>query len=403
MRVILLFLLLAVVAPSTVAAQEYYECVVTSNGSRGGVCAQYQGRAHMCQLYDGYSGAGTPSHCSKFCLNRSGIPEECATVSVRPSTNPEAHRQKKNIEDQIGIDLGALKGMEGEIRNRLGNIEDEINTKDGVDSGEVQYVVGRVISVIRDILGEKVTGFFKKDPDDEDTESMDEEYDELTEEDFMDTSIEGTGFNEYRTEKWPDENGVKIGKIVGPYGGERYTSDGKHFYDNPYDAAHSGEGLSNFANGVSDAWSGFTGLFSFRGKLPDKDKELQRDIAREVLTGAKSQHAKDIEEAYEKISEKIDVPVLGDVPAKAVVEVAKEASATDFAGGALLYIEQRKEGKTLSNIRENLSEELSEGYGTFGEGVSLSTTSKQAEAVLYARYEEVYQRYLLAKEFGREE
>ena len=58
----------------------------------------------------------------------------------------------------------------------------------------------------------------------------------------------------------------------------------------------------------------------------------------------------------------------------------------------------------IASIRENNSEVLSGGYGTFGNQgeVSLSTTNKYGEAVLYARYEEAYQRYKIAKESGRE-
>lgn len=186
-----------------------------------------------------------------------------------------------------------------------------------------------------------------------------------------------------------------------PYGREKYTSDGKHFYNNAYDAAYSGSGISNVLNIAKDVWGDFKGIFSFRGKLKDKDKELQRTIAREVLKDAKSQKDKDVEKANKKLSAKFKMPKYGDVPAKTIIEIAKEASETDFAGGVLVYIEQRKEGKSLSYIRENSSEELGAGYGTFGQGVSLSTTNKYAKAVIYARYEESYQRYLLAKEFGR--
>ncbi|XKT74356.1 MAG: hypothetical protein ACJKTH_03305 [Patescibacteria group bacterium UBA2163] len=412
--------------PFTTHAQEYYECQVSVKASmRDDVtCRDYLNFTHRCQIYDKkYSGSGVPNFCSSECLNRSDIPRVCADVIVQRSNNPEAHEKrnaiekegKDQIEDQLGVDIDQFMGtdIEKEVRNRLEGIENEINTEDGIDSGEIQYITKRIVAVIRDILGEKVggviTGTKEKIGNFGNTIKNNIPIignagdDELTEEDFEDHSIEATGFNEFRTEKWPDDDGTKIAKIVDPYGIERYTSDGKHFYDNAYDAAHSQEGFSNMVNTVGDAWEGFTGIFSFRTKLKDGDKELQREIAREVLNDAQNQREKDIEKAYEKLSGQIKTPTLGNVPAKAVIEVAKEASATDFAGGALLYIEQREEGKSPATIKTNLSEELSEGYGTFGRGVSLSTTNKDAPAVLFARYEETYQRYLLAKEFGRKE
>ena len=403
-----------VLIPSSAQAQPYYECLVASDAARGGVCEQHRGRVHKCQLYDGYSG-GIPNHCSNFCVERSEIPAACAVVTVGVSSNPEAHQGKAQVEEQLGIDIEDLGDIGGEVQSRLQGIENEINVDDGVDADEIQHVVGRVVAVIRDILGErlgdtvsKVTDKVKEvftgsDDPEETSDDDDEDLEELTEEDFFDTGLDSTGFNEYKAEKWPDEDGTKIAKIVDPYGVERYTSDGKHFYDSPYDAAHSGEGFSNVVNGVKGAWESVKGVFSFETKLKDEDKELQRKIAREVLDDAKSNRQKDIEKAYEKLSDKVKAPALADVPASAVIEVAKEARASDFAQGALLYIEQREEGKSQANIKANLSEELSEGYGTFGEGVSLSTVNEYAPAVLFARYEEAYQRYRLAKEFGRTE
>lgn len=398
-------LLLAFVAPASVFAQPFYECQVVSDAAKGRPCEADRGRIHACQIYDSsYKGGSIPSFCLNQCVDRSGIPEDCAVVIVAPSRNPEAHQGRSQVIEQTGLDPEDLGEIGGEVRDRLSGIENEINTDDGVDSDEVSYVVGRIVDVIKDIFKEKIGGAVTgvKDKIKDIIPGGDDE-DELTEEDFMDTGLDSTQPGEYKTEKWPDEDGVKIAKIVDPYGIERYTSDGKHFYDNPYSAAHSGEGLRSLSNGIKDSWRDFTGFFSFRGKLKDKDKELQRQIAREVLDDAKSQRDKDVEKAYEKLSDKVKVPTFGDVPAKVVIESMKEASATDFAGGALRYIEERKGGMSPAGVRENYIEELSAGYGSFGEGVSLSTANKQAEAVIFARYEEVYQRYLLAKEFGRED
>jgi hypothetical protein len=361
-------------APNTIFAQQYYECQISVKTSMrdNPNCSANTGRVHKCQIYDNnYSGSGTPEFCATTCLNRSNIPQSCANIIVAPSTNPEAHTgNNTNINNEI------LKNVAEEAKNKL---------------SDVSKTFSDIKEKANDIKDKIIETF------------SDKENNESNEEDFTYNSIEGTGLNEYNVGKWPDENGIKVAKIVDPYGKERYTSDGKHFYGTVYDAAHSKEGLSNISNKIGDAWSSFTSIFSFKTKLKDKDKELQREIAREVLRDSKSQKEKDVETAYEKLSSKISVPTFGDIPAKAIVEIAKEANTTDFAGGVLLYIEQRKEGKSPKTIRANTSEELSGGYGTFGQGVSLSTTNKYAEAVLYARYEESYQRYLLAKEFGRQE
>lgn len=318
------------------------------------------------------------------CLKNAGYSEDDKVVAAGTACHEHKVRDGTGATDS--------PSAVGEAGKRIGEIIAPIVSKLGNIVGKMKVVPGK----IKEKVGEIKDKIINKLPwvDDKDLE-------ELTEEDFADNSIEGTGFNEFRTGKYPDKNGVKIAKIVDPYGKERYTSDGKHFYDDPYSAAHSGEGLRNISNKIRDAWNDFKGVFSFKAKLKDKDKELQREIAREVLKDAQSQKEKDVEKAYKKLSDRITAPKFGDIPAKAIVEIAKEASATDFAGGVLLYIELRKEGNSLTFIRENISEELSEGYGTFGEGVSFSTTNKYAKAVIYARYEETYQRYLLAKELGR--
>ena len=78
------------------SATEYYQCSVKGDSSKGASCEAYQGRAHICQLYEGYSGSGVPEFCSTFCVERSGIPEKCAIVSVESSINPEAHEDVLN-------------------------------------------------------------------------------------------------------------------------------------------------------------------------------------------------------------------------------------------------------------------------------------------------------------------
>jgi hypothetical protein len=145
------------------SAQQYYECAVKADTARGGICAQQSVGTHMCQLYDGYSGAGIPEHCSGYCLKRSGIPEECAVVTVRESSNKEAHEGRSGIRQglqNMGLDFDseAVQNIAGEVQARLGNIENEINTEDGIDSSEVKHVVGKVMAAIKDILGERMRG-----------------------------------------------------------------------------------------------------------------------------------------------------------------------------------------------------------------------------------------------------
>ncbi len=340
-------------------------------------------------------------------------------TAAQLSNNPDVQKGIQQIKEQTGIDVNKIDpGVVREVQKRLEGIENEINIEDGVDAKEIQYIVGRIIPILKGVLKENVIGTLENIKDGIPFVGGDKEpkwgtdidgdgitdFDPNEENPFDETdAFTGVSFNTFDTQNWPDENGTKIAKMVDPYGKERFTSDGKHFYNNAYDAAHSGSGLSNISNTVGDAWSDFKGIFSFKGKLPDKDKELQREIAREVLKDAKSQKEKDVEKAYDKLSDKFKVPKFGDVPAKTVIEIAKEARETDFAGGVLVYITERKKGSSMATIKENFSEELSDGYGTFGKGVSLSTTNKYAQAVIYARYEETYQRYLLAKEFGRKE
>jgi len=158
--------------------------------------------------------------------------------------------------------------------------------------------------------------------------------------------------------------------------------------------------LSNIANIVGDTTSNVYDFF-FVGSNKDTDIQLQNEIAGEVLKDSQSQSEKDVEKAYGKISGKIKTPTGGDIPAKVIVMVAEESKKADFAEGVRFYIKQRKQGSETSYIRQNFSEKLSGGYGTFKGGVSQSTVARQAEGVLYARYEESYQRYLLAKKFGR--
>jgi len=90
---LILFVCFFTVNTKEVFANGYYECLVRADVSRSTTCADYQSVGHMCQLYQGYDGSGIPDFCSDYCVKRSGVPKECAVVSVQPSSNPEAHKK----------------------------------------------------------------------------------------------------------------------------------------------------------------------------------------------------------------------------------------------------------------------------------------------------------------------
>jgi hypothetical protein len=341
-----------------VSAQTYYQCEISGTGEEG---CNYG--THYCQIYNhSYTpSVGVPRFCYGHCLERSNIPPSCANVSVSESINPEAHQR-------------AWVWF-------LGFVQDI----DPVESDQ------------------KTTEGSQPETTTETSEETAAEPIVETEEDESYNPFEAdvVGFNEYKMITWPDKNGERIAKVAGPYGTIRYTKDGKHYYDKPYDAAHSDEGMHRVANVVSDMWGGVKSIFSlqiFRGKLKDTDKELQRTIAREVLSESKSQKEKDVEKAYEELSGHVETPPLGDVPAKVIIEAMKEATATEFAQGAMIYITEREAKRSPKAIYDNPPEEMI--YGGM-HGVSQAINASQPKAVLFSRYEEVYQRYKLAKELGR--
>lgn len=90
------------IAAPVFADEERYECVITSDVSKGELCAKFRGWSHMCQIYDSsYDGVGTPAFCSGRCLARTDIPDDCAIISVRPTTVPEAHENRIAIENPL--------------------------------------------------------------------------------------------------------------------------------------------------------------------------------------------------------------------------------------------------------------------------------------------------------------
>ncbi len=348
---------------------------------------------------------------------------------------PKGTTNKKATSPQPEITNELMADIEREAES----LEGRINVDDGVSSEEAADIINVIFSFLskfftnstdkviddvkdkiedaKDDLAEKIpTIDDKKEPKwgtDIDGDGI-TDFDPDEEDPFADTSLNSVKAGEYKTATWPNEDGTKIAKIVDVYGKERYTSDGKHYYDTPYDAAHSGEGLTNIWNGTKDTWGNF-----WNAKNSDKDKQLRMDVAREVLNDAKSQNEKDVENAYSAYQaadfahDAIEVAkgtgnpamFLAGVPADAVVAVAKEVSANDFSSAAAVYIREREgeENSSPESIRTTMPELFGEGYGTLGnEGaISLVTKNKHAPAVLQARYEEAYQRYKIAKEFDR--
>lgn len=84
------------------ADEQRYECVITSDINKSSLCEKFRGWTHMCQIYDkSYDGTGTPDFCSGRCLARTDIPDDCAIISVRPTTVPEAHENRINIQNPL--------------------------------------------------------------------------------------------------------------------------------------------------------------------------------------------------------------------------------------------------------------------------------------------------------------
>lgn len=71
----------------------YYQCEISIDSSKT-ECQWAEGIWHMCQIYDHtFDGDYIPNFCYDFCLPRSWTNENCATVSVTESINPEAHER----------------------------------------------------------------------------------------------------------------------------------------------------------------------------------------------------------------------------------------------------------------------------------------------------------------------
>lgn len=222
------------------------------------------------------------------------------------------------------------------------------------------------------------------------------------------------GPNQYKT---VDYEGKKVIKFIDAYGKEQYTSDGKHYYDSIVKAAEPGivrNGWNFVKETPGDVWD-----FFFKTKLKDKDKQLQRDLASEVFSEFKSDKDKAKEKAYETMKEKFSdytgdlleaaageampwpVGDLIGVPGKAVEEFAKEASSTEFSQAAMIYIKEREANRNPRDVYNNPPIELTISGGG-SKGISFEIMEKAPKAVLFAKLEESYQKYKIAKELGRE-
>ncbi|MDD2757261.1 MAG: hypothetical protein PHV29_01475, partial [Candidatus Pacebacteria bacterium] len=138
----------------------------------------------------------------------------------------------------------------------------------------------------------------------------------------------------------------------------------------------------------------------------DKDKELQREVGREVFRTLQDDKVEKIEEKYAEIVGDIassflpkQVKDLATVPSDSIKKFAKEAKETEFSEGVMIYIKEREAGTTKNQIYQNTPEELI--YGGIGGGVAASLNVEYPKALLFSKYEEAYQRYMIAKELGR--
>jgi len=86
------------------------------------------------------------------------------------------------------------------------------------------------------------------------------------------------------------------------------------------------------------------------------------------------------------------------VPADSIKEFAKEAKETEFTEGVMIYIKEREAGSTINQLYQNTPEELI--YGGIGGGVATGLNVEYPKALLFSKYEESYQRYMIAKELG---
>lgn len=344
-----------------------YECIimVDNNKISDPECLEHIQRGHKCQITGSYSG-GVPSFCSTTCLKRSNIPARCAKVDVQVSS----FAGEKKSTPQINID----------------NITDKIKIPE--------------IKIPEIKIPEIEIPFLKQEEEEEEEEyrcEIDEKWN--GKECITDKVLLPNEYEVMYTDK-----GDKVIKFVDTYGQDKYTRDGKNYYDT-YGRAATNNILTSTINNVKEV-PGKIWDFFFKTKLADKDKELQREVGREVFRTLQDDKVEKIEEKYAEIVGDIassflpkQVKDLATVPSDSIKKFAKEAKETEFAEGVMIYIKEREAGTTKNQIYQNTPEELI--YGGIGRGVAASLNVEYSKALLFSKYEEAYQRYMIAKELGR--
>jgi len=344
-----------------------YECVIMVDNSKinDPDCLQYIQRGHRCQITGSYSG-GIPSFCSTTCLQRSNIPSKCAKIDVQASS---------------------FAGEKSSSGIKIDEVLENINIPE--------------IKIPEIKIPKIEIPFLNQEEEEEEVEEYKCEIDEKWngKECIIDKVLLP---NEYEI-MYTDE-GSKIIKFIDAYGQEKYTRDGKNYYDT-YGRAATDNILISTINKAKDLPGNIWDFF-FKTKLADKDKELQREISREVFKTLKSDDIEKIEEKYADIVGDIASSFLPEqakdlvsFPADSLKEFAKEAEETEFAEGVMIYIQEREAGSTKNQLYQNTPEELI--YGGIGGGVAAGLNAEYPKALLFSKYEEAYQRYSIAKELGK--
>lgn len=221
---------------------------------------------------------------------------------------------------------------------------------------------------------------------------------ELTEEDFDVLPKPNT----YTIE---GEGGKKRATFVNVYLEEEFTSNGQHYRNN------EGQTISWFPRLVDsgkEKWEGFKDWFKFWEKEhKDPDQELLREITSEVISKHKKDN--DVQKAYEKVGERLAdaageaVPKyfsqLVSVPADTILIINEEAQLDNWFAGVQAYVGYRTtEYNSPDAVYDNVDESF---LVADGRGVSGGEKTQVPKSVLIARYEEIYQKWNLAKDLGR--
>ncbi len=225
-------------------------------------------------------------------------------------------------------------------------------------------------------------------------------------------------------------NAVKFGMIKTTDGDVLFTSDGKKYRDSLTEVLRPGLGVK-----AGNAWNALTNVpaavwnwafhTKFKDDYPGEDKELKWQVSADGIKDFYTDLAnpetvcdtiKDAAEKGKKIAEVIDdarevgkvkavlnalgsddpFTELATIPAKSVIQLGDELNKDNWAEGARIYMRLRAEGKDPGSIVQDPPAELefSIGWGT---------ESLVGREMLYKKYEEMYQRYLIAKALGRKD